>query len=275
MAKSDKKKSQEAAMEVSKLAIIENTKWLNGVLWAQVLIALAIVGAKILGFDTFKWNDIEITERSAWLPFAVLTGAHLYCTILLIQSLRRAQLVLDDVSKKLIFDTITATGGVFVRGMIPRLRSKDSNYADMNPSDPSGMAAVIALPIIVIAVVPFQIDKMMPFYLFLGFLLGNINWVIGSHWVIALSDFGIGSNRYFSEAPGGWTRILRAGGVSRPLPPRFKRTPLFQWLLYIIFGTFTLPFFVYIKCIQALAYLLRRPASGLQKAKSRRTSNRL
>jgi hypothetical protein len=187
---------------------------------------------------------LEITDRSAWFPFALLTVAHFYCTLRLIRALRRAHAILDDNSKHIIFETVSATGGIFVRGIFPRLPNQQSGTASIDPSDLSGAAATIDLPILLLAIVPFSINFLTLIYIAVALLVANSNWIIGSHWAIALSDFGVGSNRYFSSRSNDWTRVYRAGsyfssGISKPAT--FRGSSIGSWLLFITFSAFTLP----------------------------------
>ncbi len=184
--------SKSSEQENAELAVVENAKWIDGILWSMCLVATALILLKALGKREFKWQDITFDTSMAWIVFSILTVAHLYSALLVIRSLRRLWPLADALSRRRLFDKITSTGGAFVRGLVARTQCIDDwtlyvRYK-MDYRDPSAWLALGSLPLLVAAITPFSISRAFIWWLILGIILAELNWIIGSHWVIALSD---------------------------------------------------------------------------------------
>jgi len=73
----------------AELAVLENSKWVDNVLWAQATVGFTVVVAKLAGVTEVEWQQVKINVSSVWLVFIVLTIAHLYTSLLLIKALRK------------------------------------------------------------------------------------------------------------------------------------------------------------------------------------------
>ena len=166
--------------ELLQLRVTESLKWLDGVLWAQVTIGGAAIIAKLLGLATFEFAGSDVNLADAWVIFLILTAAHWYCAVMFARSVAQAADDLLSVDKKEVFLRVTATGGLFVRGMIPR-RAEHSDSLDLriHPSDLSGWAALIAMPLLVAAITPFEINDLSLVLFLAGLFLAHANWLIG------------------------------------------------------------------------------------------------
>jgi hypothetical protein len=185
-------------LENAELAVVENSKWVDSVLWSMLLAALATILLKIFGKQEFKWMDITVDTSFAWIVFSVLTLAHFYTALLLFRSIRSVWQFSDRLSRQILFAKITSTGGIFVRGLAARTVCKDDwcltvRYT-MDHRDPSSWLALVSVPFLIAAVTPYVYSKRSLCLFFLGLALAEINWIIGSHWIIALSDLSTDSH---------------------------------------------------------------------------------
>ena len=81
------------------------------------------------------------------------------------------------------FNKVTSSGGLFVRGLMPRVRIVHGVY-QMSWSDPSTLISHLAALLIIPAVVPFDVSNRLRFLLYLGtsLILMVFNWIVGSNW---------------------------------------------------------------------------------------------
>jgi hypothetical protein len=198
--------------DLAELAVTENVKWLDKVVWVFCGGAGVVLLLKIVGRTKFKMWDVELDLNQAWVVFTILTIAHLYTTVLLVRSLKDYWAVVDVERRRRLYRTITSTGNLFVRGIVARTKYKRS-YAlfvrfEMDPMDPTSWLAVIGISLLVIAAVPFEWRWSTLGYIAGAMLLGQVNWGIGSNWVVALCDL---SNRSGKSA---YFKIIKQGGVS-------------------------------------------------------------
>jgi hypothetical protein len=129
---------------------------------------------------------------NAWFVFVLFTVSHAYTALLLRQAVISLLLVgTPEECSKVYTDTVTS-GGVFVRGMIPRTEIRNiGNHAVyiMDPKDPSAWLAHGAVILLFLAIIPFSYSGFFAFmgWTLLGLLLMCINWVFGSIWAVTLS----------------------------------------------------------------------------------------
>jgi len=184
--------------ENAESAVIENSKWVDGVLWSMLLAATAIILLKLIGKQDFKWQDVELNTSQAWVVFSILTLAHFYAAVLLLKSIRRVWQLSDRLSRSRLFGKITSTGGIFVRGLVARTECRQTWFLsvsyEMDHHDPSAWFAQFSVPLLITAITPFAIRRTSLRFFLLGVVLGEINWIIGSHWIIALSDLSTESH---------------------------------------------------------------------------------
>src|SRR5262249_54412788 len=159
--------------ENAELAVIENLKWVDRVLWIMAGIGLTVFLAKLMGVDEVEWQNVKVGIFKAWFVVILLTIAHLYVSIMLLKSLKRYWHYSDAQSRQALFDKLGASGGLFVRGLIARTTFKP-HYArtrergkyvfmhsvryEMDPHDPSAWIALIAYFLLIAALVPFSFN---------------------------------------------------------------------------------------------------------------------
>jgi hypothetical protein len=231
MGKNAKSKSRET-QEFAELAVIENSKWVDRVLWTQAAVGLTVVIGKFMGVTEFEWQHVKFNVSTAWFVFLLLTIAHLYASLLLIKSLRRFWDCSDAHSRRALFAKITATGGIFVRGLVARTEYDGTLFVRyrMSPSDPSAWAALMGSAFLVASIIPFSLSKSMWWMLLVAFAITQVNWSIGSHWVIALSDLTNNSSVYFPQVEGRGIRVLSIGSGANMAFARMSFFALPLWL---------------------------------------------
>jgi len=234
--------------ELLKEAVVQNSKWVDKVLMSGFFASLSIVLLKLFGGETMKWLNVKLNLSHVWIVFLLLTCAHLYTTILLIKSIKRLWQKCTHEDRSLVYNRLTSIGGVYVRGLIARTEIYDDwelkvKYK-MVYEDPSAWAALVTAALLFIAIVPFSFDEALIFYWALSALIVNGNWVIGTNWIVALSDLSLNNEKssYFKESRKGvGIRIISSGGHA------FKRVPYlffpFWFLLHSFVVMLGFPFF--------------------------------
>lgn len=178
-------------------AIIENLKWVDKMLWIGFSLGMVLIGLKITGKDTFEWSSLHLKTSDSWIVFLLLTIAHAYITILLLRSINLIWKKAPAEVRVEVFNTITSTGGIFVRGLTPRIKNdsysilgKKITMTRVDLFDPSVWASLLGIFVLIVAVVPFSMSdhRSLISHLVIALLLSGINWILGSQWAIALSE---------------------------------------------------------------------------------------
>lgn len=174
--------------------VIENSKWVNIVLTTAITLAGAIVLLKFTGVDQFEWFDVNFATDQAWFVFILLTIAHIYTSWLLEKSTYSLWRARSPEANKNTFHKIVTTGGVFVRGLVPRTKYKVSKLRlfvyQMRSNDPTTWLVYFLALLFVLAVVPFNFNNfyLVFFFVTIALSLLLVNWVVASRWIVALSE---------------------------------------------------------------------------------------
>jgi len=173
-------------------AVTNNSKWVDKVLWGGLILAGTIVLLKLNNKTSFEWVDIEFNTHKAWLILSLFTLAHLYTTWLLIRAIIRFWTVSSEAECQATFAKVTSSGGLLVRGLIPRTE-RVRNLYKMKWSDPTTIVSHLAALLLIPAIVPFDFSDQTQFYKYLGIAVAVmiINWLIGSSWAVALSQLTV------------------------------------------------------------------------------------
>jgi hypothetical protein len=175
---------------------INNLSWINYVLIAGVILAGTIILLKLTGHTSFKWLDIDFDTRYAWIICILFTLGHWYTAWLFIRSV--VDLWKKGTSEECLtaFNKIVTSGGLFVRGLIPRVTSVDGIY-QMSWKDPTTLVSHLGALIIILAIVPFDFTGAILIrpYIGVAIILMIINWIIGSNWAVALSQLSVERDR--------------------------------------------------------------------------------
>lgn len=180
-------------------AIIENIKWLDKVLWTGFSLGMIVIGLKILGYEKFEWETIEFKMEFAWIVFIILTIAHAYVTVLILQTVKELWSNSSYNDRLLVFNIVKASGGLFIRGLVPRINRSNFvkiNIFEMSIFDPTVWSSSFAVIGLIVAIIPFKIIDLQYFIILIivALLIAGLNWIIGSQWAIALSELVIDKN---------------------------------------------------------------------------------
>lgn len=178
-------------------AVIENAKWIDGVLLSGITLAGIIVAAKLIGTPEFEFQTLKFSINYAWAVFSILTVIHFYTAWLLNREIFRVWTIHPAEKCLVTFQEITATGGVFVRGLIPRTKRVKTIFGiqiyEMRLDDPSTWATHLLAVILLTAIVPFDVSNPSFFgtMLLVALFITILNWFIGSMWLVPLSELAI------------------------------------------------------------------------------------
>jgi hypothetical protein len=173
-------------------AVVNNSNWVDKVLLSGIILAGMIVILKITDKAVFKWGDVELRTDKAWIVGVLFSLAHLYTTWLFVKSIHTLWKAGNQENCQAAFNKVTSSGGLFVRGLMPRVKIVHGVY-QMSWSDPSTLISHLAVLLIIPAVVPFDLSHPLRFLLYLGIslILMVFNWIVGSNWAIALSQLTV------------------------------------------------------------------------------------
>jgi MFS family permease len=172
------------------------------VLLTGSIVSLVVIIGKLFGRnEDLKVGDISIPLQYAWLVFVVLTIAHGFTASFLVLAIRRfIEGESSEDERQQIFDEVKAESNPFIYGLIPRStpRRPGSRRYSMDKSDPSTWIAYFALILLVAAILPWHVGSDGSWewstngkswlLVALAMVLGAVNWLIGSVWVIVLSQ---------------------------------------------------------------------------------------
>jgi hypothetical protein len=178
-------------------AVIENGKWIDGVLLTGTTVAAIAVVTKLVGATDFEFESFKISVDYMWVVFAVFTVIHFYTAWLFNRAIFDLWKTQSEEECLVAFQEITTTGGFFVRGLMPRIRYTKTIFGiriyKMRLDDPSTWATHTLALLLIAAIIPFDMTNIQWFLnmVFLSMVIGIINWLIGSEWILSLSELSI------------------------------------------------------------------------------------
>ena len=176
------------SIKVAELAVSASMKWLDTVLFTGFALVFLTLFARFCGLQKLSWNGVDVNVDKVWLIFLLLTFAHLHTTNLLLKAYNRAWREMSQLDRKTLADRLSVSGGIFVRGFIPRKMKPGDRFRRIHPSDGSGLVSILSFFLLIASVTPFKASWTSLGYSIIGFALAEINWFIGSCWASALSD---------------------------------------------------------------------------------------
>jgi hypothetical protein len=191
-------------------AVAHNAKSIDTVLWTFLILEFALVYLKLTSKQTFSWSGFEVNATGVRPVsfFLLLTVAHLYTTLRLVQSIRSFSQASNSNERRRALLRVTSSGGLFMRGLIPRTQrgfgnssSKERfgciNVFRMEWRDLTTLPSYLAALGIIGALLPIPPPNCVVLvkYLGVGFVIVVINWLIGSKWAITLSQLANGSSQ--------------------------------------------------------------------------------
>ncbi len=212
----------------AEIAAFENMRWLDRLAWFALISTVGIVVSKFIGEQTFGWTGIDLPMKFISLFFTSITIIHFYITVLVIRSFRHIWKLSEQKDRIDFFERLIATGSFLTRGILVRESSfsgeagshkKDFIDIDyyLNTGDPPVWVITVFMALVVIAITPFEISFNAIILYFVSATIVIINWNIGSHWMIALSDLSLSKDRsiYFGRANSkGIRMIMSMSGIT-------------------------------------------------------------
>lgn len=175
-------------------AVVNNSKSIDRVLWTFLILEIAFVYLKLNKKGTFSWGGVEVNTTGVWPVsfFMLLTLAHLYATLRFHQSAGKCSEASSDDERQRTFLRVTSSGGLFVRGLIPRTERIGNAYK-MKWRDLTRVPSYLVALGIIFAIVPFDFSSRMTFFEYFGvaIVIMVINWFIGSRWAVTLSQLTV------------------------------------------------------------------------------------
>src|SRR5262245_53907895 len=98
-----------------------NADTISKVLWAGLLMTIGVILLRMMGEATFDVFGAAIPVDWAWIPLAVFTIFHAVFAAEFLRSARRYWELSTAPGYADLFKDITAEGGLFMRGMTPRI----------------------------------------------------------------------------------------------------------------------------------------------------------
>ncbi len=173
---------------------IEDAKWVDKVLTGDASIAGIIVLLKILNLNVYVLNGITFKPENFWVIAVLFTTAHAYVTLLLIRSLYELWKDGSLARNKAVYENITETGGIFIRGLSPRVTFITYfgffRVYIMDSFDPSTWVSHGAILLLMAAIIPWDLSHLSQniFYWCMAIVIAVLNWLIGGTWSVALSS---------------------------------------------------------------------------------------
>ena len=157
-------------------------------LWAGLLIAITTILLRFTGGNTLKVYGVDIPLDRAWIPLAAFTVFHLTFTMEFLRTTRRYWELTEPKEYSTLFRDITTEGGLFMRGMTPRILPETGGPAPMGGELATWLTHASALCLL-FALIPssgFASLAAAPAY-----IITYANWMIGSQWAIGLSELAV------------------------------------------------------------------------------------
>jgi hypothetical protein len=145
----------------------------------------AIITLRLFGGSKLSFQGVSVPIEYSWLPLVILTFAHGYASLLLLKSARGLHDACSETECKEVWHQIVGQGGMFMRGMKPRLLPLSGGLAPMG-NEPSTWVTHICAIMLFVAAVPYE--AYLSWKTLFAFALVFVNWRIGSIWAIALSE---------------------------------------------------------------------------------------
>jgi hypothetical protein len=168
-----------------KKAVIANAKWIDKTLWVGMLLCGGIILLRLFGGSKVPFVGISFPMGYSWIPILILTFAHGYATILLRRSAKKMFKDCSEAEGKEVWNKVVTEGGLFMRGMEPRLIPQSGRFAPMI-NEPSAWTSHIGAVLLLVAAIPWK--YYISWQTVFAFAIVYANWHIGSGWAISLSE---------------------------------------------------------------------------------------
>jgi hypothetical protein len=129
-----------------------------------------------------------VVHNADWVNRVLVSGTSIAGVVVLLKILGHSEFEWQDVKISvqgawMVFALFSVAHG-YVAWLLVRL------YL-MDPGDPSTWLAHGAVILMASATIPFKLEAATAIFAFVSVVLSFVNWQIGSHWVIALSELTV------------------------------------------------------------------------------------
>jgi hypothetical protein len=219
--------------ELLQESVLVDIKAIDNTLSYMMLSCGIVVVLKFMSIPEFSLTtDIKLPTDLAWIIVFGLTFVHGFYAFRLTNAVID---LVDNVTHEEQVDTfhmIRATGGLFVKGLIPRI--KVGHFRDMSIKDGSTWIAFFAAIALVLGVVPLRFENWLHFVLLWGAALLSIitNWAIGSYWIGMVSDLTLDKELFQEKRPSIIEMFAGEFPTARPVP--FFVSALMMMCCYVV-----------------------------------------
>ncbi|NJL41502.1 MAG: hypothetical protein HC899_36015 [Leptolyngbyaceae cyanobacterium SM1_4_3] len=209
-------------------AIVENGKWVDKVFATGAAISTIILTLKFINVSEFEWNGVTVSVENTRFLISIcvaFTVAHWYASRLLIRSILEFWKLKSHEDRIKLLETLRATGGLLVRGFIPRERArirKDLYIYTFNIKDYTFWVSYGCIAVLLLAISPWNLsNKAFLFLLVTAIATAIINWKIASDWIVALTEISLQNKdeAYYLRSITGDEKYVPK--VEKPLFPLF------------------------------------------------------
>jgi len=182
------------------------------------LLALGILAVKLLTRqETVSVAGIDLPVRYAWVAFGLFTAAHVFKGGFLFEHIT-AYRAAPAAEKRALFAELRAETNPLLHGLLPRGRSRGpgQRLTKMDPRDPSSWMAYAGQLTVFVAVLPWSLSGggvtwphgwSLWLQVIGAVALAEVNWLVGSRWLVALASLGEGTARV-QDSPSTVSMIL-------------------------------------------------------------------
>lgn len=259
-------------LEIKKKAVLENFKSLDRVLFSGFVLSILVVLTKIIDPSlSIEWGGIDFQISKIWIVFLLLTCAHLFFAAHAVRSIKH----LDGANTKFrekVFAEVTATGGVFCRGLVSRIiiegGPRYSISYKMSFEDLSTWISYSSILLLFLSLIPLDINyldventRIAVWQILIALTFVNINWLIGTNWAVALSSLELDSTTSF------YFEIIKGKKVMSEaeepifysrISPEFKQIKWYNFPVWFFMQTINLFMLIPIILIRFFVFLIRR-----------------
>jgi hypothetical protein len=172
-----------------KAKAIAEASYINSFLWCTLVSSIVVISVIIGNISSFSFIGVAIPVRYSWCPLILLAFLHIIWSNLFVTALKNYWKMSEYKEHVELFKDITSKGGIFMRGMKPRILTH-SGPALMAPEITSWIS--ILTTVVYFVALWVSLEQMGLVWLrLLPFLIVYCSWATGSRWAIALSELTI------------------------------------------------------------------------------------
>lgn len=183
-----RRKSHERWKSDSEL-VVANARWINQVLsFGSVLVVASIARWFIEDLNIPGFGTVHLEARWQVACYTGLTAIHWYSASMFVDELRSFALGKSDSDCSALFVRLSRGGGVFMRGLKPRLPERRGGVLTVSIVD---RPYWVSLFLAILLPVSVGLTAASLWWSLLGTALSLVNWSIGAYWSLVVSELTI------------------------------------------------------------------------------------